>query len=48
MTNVYVNNELNYAIYDLKKTRWTEELLNCCDMRKKYIIMLLAGPYKRL
>lgn len=46
--NVCVNNGLIYSLYDTKKSRWTEELLGCCDVREKCTIKLPAGPYKKL
>ena len=48
-TNVCVNNGFNYAVYDSKKMRWTEELLDCCDVREQCTLKLpAAGPYKAL
>jgi len=47
-TNVCVNNGLNYSLYDSKKLRWTEELLDCCDVREKCTLKLPPGPYRGL
>lgn len=47
-TNVCVNNGLNYSLYDSKKSRWTEELLDCCDVHEKCTLKLLPGPYRGL
>ena len=47
-TNVCVNNGLNYSLHDSKKSRWTEELLDCCDVREKCTLKLLPGPYREL
>ncbi|KAI4225246.1 MAG: hypothetical protein L6R40_008378, partial [Gallowayella cf. fulva] len=47
-TNICVNNGLNYSLYDSKKTRWTEELLGYCDVRKKCTQKLPAGQYRGL
>ena len=44
-TNICVNNSLNYSLHDSKKLRWTEELLDCCDVRKKCTFTLPPGPY---
>ncbi len=46
--NVCVNNGLHYAVYDSKKTEWTEELLDRCDVREKCTLKLPAGPYRGL
>ncbi len=46
--NVCVNNGLNYALFDSKETSWTEELLDCCDVREKCTLKLSAGPYRGL
>ena len=46
--NVYINNGLNYTLFDSKKTRWTEELLDCCDVREKCTLKLSAEPYREL
>jgi len=43
--DVCVNNGLNYTLYDSKKSRWTEELLGCYDVREKCTLKLPAGPY---
>jgi len=47
-TNVCVNNGLSYSLYDSKKSRWTEELLDCCDVREKCTFKLPPGPYRGL
>ncbi|KAA6411181.1 MAG: hypothetical protein FRX48_05493 [Lasallia pustulata] len=47
-SNVCVNNGLNYALYDSKRSRWTKELLDCCDVREKCTLKLPAGPYRGL
>ena len=47
-SNVCVNNGLRYAVYDSKKMRWTEELLDCCDVREQCTPKLPAGPYRGL
>jgi len=47
-TNVCVNNGLTYSLYDSKKLRWTEELLDCCDVREKCTLKLPPGPYRGL
>ncbi len=47
-SNVCVNNGLHYAVYDSKKTRWTEELLDCCGVREQCSPKLPAGPYRGL
>lgn len=44
-TNICVNNGLNYSLYDSKRSRWTEELLDCCDVREKCTFKLPPGPY---
>ena len=47
-SNVCVNNGLHYAVYDSKKMRWTEELLDCCGVREQCSPKLPAGPYRGL
>ena len=47
-SNVCVNNGLRYAVYDSKKMRWTEELLDCCNVREQCTPRLPAGPYTGL
>ena len=47
-SNVCVNNGLCYAVYDSKKMRWTEELLDCCNVREQCTPRLPAGPYTGL
>lgn len=44
-TNICVNNGLDYSLYDSKRSRWTEELLDCCDVREKCTFKLPPGPY---
>ena len=47
-SNVCVNNGLRYAVYDSKKMRWTEELLDCCNVREQCTPRLPAGLYTGL
>ena len=47
-SNVCVNNGLHYNIYDSKRLRWTEELLDRCDVREQCTPKLPAGLYENL
>jgi len=46
--NVCVNHGLHYAVYDSKKLRWTEELLDCYNVREQCTRSLPVGPYMGL
>ena len=47
-SNVCVNNGLHYNIYDSEELRWTEELLDRCDLHEQCTPKLPAGPYENL
>ena len=47
-STICVNNGLQYAMYDPTRMRWTEELLDRCDVREQCTPSLRAGPYTGL
>ncbi|MCJ1392993.1 hypothetical protein MMC18_005865 [Xylographa bjoerkii] len=47
-TSICVNNGLDYALYDSRKSKWTEELLGCIDVREQCTLKLQKGPYTEL
>lgn len=46
--NICINNNLNYALFNSKKTSWMKELLDCCDVHEKCTLKFLAESYKEL
>jgi hypothetical protein len=46
--SICVNNGLNYSLYDSKRSRWTKQLWNRCDIREKCTLRLPDLPYRVL
>ncbi|MCJ1386871.1 hypothetical protein MMC17_009999 [Xylographa soralifera] len=47
-TSICVNNGLDYSLYDSRKSKWTEQLLDCIGVREQCTLKLQSGPYAEL